>query len=193
MIKKQCRAGGFTLIEVIVAMAVLFVVLTGFMNLQTMAIRTNDANRRFLIAQDVASREIESIKTLGYTGLNTNANLIDAGNCSVTTTTSCSADTDCPAGEFCNAYGYTVSYSALNAANYQFTGVNQTCGAPYAYCVYKGVMVTRSGDLAPYYYTIKLAYNPNYLSNPILGNGNMTIYWMAGTFLKQTSVSFYVD
>lgn len=169
----NCLVSGFTLIEVMIAMAMLLVGLLAFISIQITAIRTNDANRRFLIAQDTVSGEIESVKTLGYTGLATSASLLNSSM----------------------VYGYNSTLSGLNAI-YQFTGINTSCNPPYSYCVYKGITVTRSasnGSLINYYYTIKLSYNTNYLSYPILGNGNMLVYWMAATTLKSFSINFFVE
>lgn len=165
------RAPGFTLIEVMIAMAILLVGLLAFMSIQITAIKTNDASRRFLIAQDTASGEIESVKTLGYNGL-TSANLQGT------------------------SYGYNAALAGL-LSSYQFAGIDTTtnCSAPY-FCVYKGIMVTRSASsssIVNYYYTIKLAYNPSYLSYPVLGNGIMTVYWMSATTLKSFSINFFVE
>ncbi len=168
---------GFTLIEVMVAMTILLIGLLAFISIQLTAIRINDVNRRFLIAQDTASREIESVKALGYTGLQTSSNLLNTSM----------------------AYGYSAALSGLDAT-YQFPGIDQSCSSPYSYCVYKGITIARSAKtngatsgMIPYYYTIKLSYNTNYLSYPILGNGNMTVYWMAGINLKTLNINFFIE
>jgi len=160
---------GFSLIEVMIAMVILLVGLLAFLSLQITAIRVNENNRKFLIAQDTSSREIEAAKALGYRGIKTSTNLI-------------------------NNLAYKAGFGALDT-KYQLTGIDQTCSSPFNYCVYKGITVTKKvGSQSPdYNYTVKLSVETNYLSYPVLERCEMAIYWEAGGQLKTTTVVFFVE
>ncbi len=173
-LKKSCNRrsfliDGFTLIEVMIAMVILLVGLLAFLSLQITAIRVNENNRKFLIAQDTSSREIEAAKAIGYRGIKTSTNLI-------------------------NNMAYKAGLGSLDT-KYQLTGIDQTCSSPFNYCVYKGITVTKQvGNQYPdYNYTVKLSVDTDYLSYPVLERCEMAIYWEAGGQLKTTTVVFFVE
>ncbi|HDL19700.1 MAG TPA: prepilin-type N-terminal cleavage/methylation domain-containing protein [Nitrospirae bacterium] len=160
---------GFSLIEVMIAMVILLVGLLAFLSLQITAIRVNENNRKFLIAQDTSSREIEAAKALGYRGIKTSTNLI-------------------------NNMAYKAAFGTLDA-KYQLTGIDQTCSSPFNYCIYKGITVTKKvgSQYSDYNYTVKLSVDTDYLSYPVLERCEMAIYWEAGGRLKTTSIVFFVE
>lgn len=165
-------AAGFTLIETLVSMALLTIGLVAMFELQVVALKTNDINKRYLIAQDVVSHEIESVKTVGYIALKTDTVLV----------TLLSA-----------AEPYSQTFTGL-PGNYQISGVDTTCGTPWDYCVYKGLSIPKTvgGITVNYDYTVKLSVNPDYLSYPTLAEGAMEVYWMARGQLKKMNIAFFV-
>ncbi|MFN3479295.1 MAG: prepilin-type N-terminal cleavage/methylation domain-containing protein [Thermodesulfovibrionales bacterium] len=158
---------GFTLIEVMVAIVILLVGLLGLMNLQITAIQVNEANKRLIIAKEVATGEIERVKLIGYTGLRTNTLLT-------------------------TAMGYKASLGGLDS-KYQISGIDTSCGSPFTYCVYKGVTVTKNinGRSVDYDHTLKLSVIANYLSYPVLERCEMNINWISGGKLKTLTFVFF--
>jgi prepilin-type N-terminal cleavage/methylation domain-containing protein len=167
---------GFSLIEVMIAMVVLLVGLLGFLGLQITAIQVNEVNKRLIIAQETATKEIEDVvKTIGYTGLKNNTALL-------------SLDPGDP--------NKTYYYSSLGSlpSKYQFTGmvppIDQSCGAPFTYCVYKGVTVKKKVNNGgtdvevDYDHTLKLSVVAHYLSYPVLEKCKMDVYWKSRDELK---------
>ena len=160
---------GFTLIEMMISVFLLTVGMLALFQLQLTAIKMNDINKQYLIAQDTATREIESVRTIGYGGLRNNTTL---------TTNFVCGDTN----DIC----YTAGYNNI-AAQFQFLGAGDTaCAASSTYCVFRGITSNR------YNYTVKLSINPNYLTYPTLAQGNMQVYWMSQGRLKQIDVAFFV-
>jgi prepilin-type N-terminal cleavage/methylation domain-containing protein len=163
---------GFSLIEVMIAMVVLVVGLLGFLSLQITAIQVNEANKRLIIAEETATKEIEDVvKTIGYTGLRTNTIL---------------TKTD---------VGYYSSLGSLES-KYQFTGmvppIDTSCGPDFTYCVYKGVTVSKKvgGTDVDYDLTLKLSVVVNYLSYPVLERCEMAVYWKSRDELKTLKPPF---
>ncbi len=160
---------GFTLIEVMIAMVILLIGLLSFLGLQATAIRVNEANKRLIIAKDAATQEIEAVKTSGYVGLKTSANL----------TTN---------------MGYSASLGGLTS-DYQFTGIDTTCNSPYNYCVYKGINITKdiNGQIVNYYHTVKLSVDVDYLSYPVLERCETIVHWQSKGELKKLNFIFFVE
>ncbi len=160
---------GFTLIEVMVAMLLLLVGILAFMQLQASAIKINEANKRFLIAQDVASQELELVKTIDYFHIKDNSVLTNS------------------------SFGYVSALSSLSA-NYQLAGIDTNCYAPATFCVYKGLPISKNinGTNVMYYYTLKLSVNPNYLIYPSLAEVDAMIYWRTGGSLKSMDILGFV-
>lgn len=160
---------GFTLVEVLVAMLLLMIGLFAWMQLQIVAIKVNEASKRLMIAQDKISQELEQIKTIGYIGIKSNTVLTNAN------------------------FSYSSLLTGL-AANYQLSGIDTSCNAPAAYCVYKGIQVDKvvNGTTVKYNYTVKLAVNPGYLSYPEIAKVDATVYWNSGTTLKNMQIASFV-
>lgn len=165
------REKGFTLLEVLIAMLLLMVGMFAWMQLQIVAIKVSEASKRLMIAQDKVSQELEQIKTIGYVGIKTNTVLSNA------------------------SFGYnSLLTNVLPVANYQLSGIDTSCNAPAAYCVYKGLQVDKvvNGNSIKYYYTIKLAVNPGYLSYPEIAKVDATVYWKTGNTLKNMQIASFV-
>ena len=160
---------GFTLIEVMIAMFLLLVGMLGYAQLQLTAIKVNAANKRMTLAQNIVAQEIENIKTVGYTGIKDNSILTNTN------------------------FNYKSLLTGL-AASYQFAGIDTSCNAPAAYCLYKGVDVTTTvnGTSVTYRHTLKLAVNINYLSYPAVAEVDATVYWMNGNILKNMMIAGFV-
>lgn len=160
---------GFTLIEVMVAMSLLLIGLLSYAQLQLTAIKVNAASKQMMMAQEVVSQELEKIKTVGYTGIKDNTIMTNTN------------------------FNYNPLFAGL-ATNYKFTGIDTSCNAPAAYCVYKGIDVTNSlnGIAVTKHYTIKLAVNINYLSYPAVAEVDATVYWMNGSTLKNMVIAGFV-
>jgi prepilin-type N-terminal cleavage/methylation domain-containing protein len=166
---RQTQIRGFTLIEVMIAMFLLLFGTLAYFQLQLSAIRLNEVSKQLMIAQDVASQELEMVKTVGYTGIRTNSALKNS------------------------SFGYDSNLTGLLPV-YQFAGIDTSCNAPASYCVYKGLTVTKklNGNSVDYTYTLKLSVNPNYLTYPALAEVDAVIYWKAGGNLKNISIAAFV-
>jgi prepilin-type N-terminal cleavage/methylation domain-containing protein len=164
---------GVTLIEVMIAMVLLLVGMLAYLGLQMTAIQVNEANKRLIIAKDAAIQEIEAVNLAGYVALSSQAN---------------AALTSLGYGTFGNL-----------PANFQMAGIDQTCAAPYNYCVYKPVTITKniSGNANPisYYLTMKLSVillYPN-LQFPVMQKCKMTVFYQSRGLLKQFYYYFFVE
>ena len=161
--------GGFSLVEVLVAMLLLTVGMFAWIQLQFAAIKVNEATKRLMIGQDAVSQELEQIKTVGYIGIKSNTVLKNA------------------------SFSYKDLLSELDP-KYQLSGTDTSCNAPAAYCVYKGLQVDKvvNGTTVRYYYTVKLAVNPGYLSYPEIAKVDATVYWKSGNTLKNMQIASFV-
>jgi len=169
--RRRTWTKGFSLIEVMISLFILSVSMLALCSLLVNAIHQNAKTKQLMIAQDVATKEIEALRTAGFFGLQNNS----------FATTSLS---------------YVTQLSSLNSI-YQFSGINQTVPANN-FVVYKGITmsstVQNGSDIATVNqpYTIKLTVNPRYLQYFTLAQGTVQIYWMYGTTLKNASFIFYV-
>jgi Tfp pilus assembly protein PilV len=169
---QQCRKTqilGFTLVEVMIAMFLFLFGILAYFQLQLSAIRINEVSKQLIVAQDVASQELEMVKTIGYTGIKTNSTLKNS------------------------SFGYDSTLTALPAV-FQLSGIDTSCNAPASYCVYKGLTVTKkiNGNPVNYNYTLKLSVNPGYLTYPALAEVDALLYWKVGGTVKNISIAAFV-
>jgi|WetSurMetagenome_2_1015567.scaffolds.fasta_scaffold123595_2 prepilin-type N-terminal cleavage/methylation domain-containing protein len=160
---------GFTLLEVMFAMLILLIGMLTFFQLLLSSIKINQANKQFMVAQEAVSQEIELVKTIGYTGIKSNSVLTSSN------------------------FGYSSSLASL-PANYQISGIDTSCNAPASYCVYKGLKISKTvnGTTADYFYTLKLAVDPGYLTYPALAQVDSKVYWKVGNTTKNANILAFV-
>jgi prepilin-type N-terminal cleavage/methylation domain-containing protein len=65
------RAGGFTLLELMIAMSVIAVALFGILAMITQMVAMREVNRESEIAKEWVQQEIEKVKSYPFTSLNT--------------------------------------------------------------------------------------------------------------------------
>lgn len=163
------RKEGFTLLEAVLAVAILSIGLLGLVLLFMNSTKANQAAKLRLLANEIVSSEIEQIKTLGYVNLS-DTNL-----------------TQVP-------FNYQNSLTGF-PLEYQFPGINTNCDAPYNYCLYKGIdkEIEVKGEVKHYFYTIKLSVEERHLDYPTLRRLRIEIFWMDKNFLVSSEIIFMVE
>jgi Tfp pilus assembly protein PilV len=71
MIKRLQDRGGFTLVEIMIAVFILTVALIGLISVTVMIINGNDFSRRTTTAMTLAKDKLEQVKRLPYTSVTT--------------------------------------------------------------------------------------------------------------------------
>lgn len=169
MIKELKWREGFTLVEALIAIALLGVGIVGLVAIYLNSVKAGHTANLHFMATDIMTSEIEEIKLLGYVNL-TKDNLTMA------------------------PFNYRDSLASL-PLEYRFPGIDVSCNAPFDYCLYRGVLKTAQtkGQVRRYLYTIKLSVDEDYLDTPTLKRLRMQIFGVYGGRLKESSIIFMVE
>ncbi len=166
----KARHQGFTLVEVLVALAILSVGLLALLSIQANAMRFNSAGREIRLAQDVLTGTVDEIKTLSNFQLRDPANVFpDDG----------ADDAGSLPGEF------------------QFDGMDTSLPEGYDYVRWRPVTVTDTNGTA-HRYTVKLAVDQAYLLQDVLARGEATVFWpssgqLSGRPVDRLQVTFFTE
>lgn len=168
MIKRLRGRDGFTLVEVMAAMAILSIGLLGLAAMFLNSIRADQTASLRFMATDIMTSEIEEIKLLGYVNL-TWSNLTMA------------------------PFNYKDKYAALDD-KYEFIGNNTNAASGYDWVNFKGVnkKIQKKGQAFGYLYTLKLSGDNDYLATPTLRRLRMEIFWMHEGRLTNSNLVFMV-
>ncbi len=156
--------GGFTLIEVLVGMAILIVGILGTASLINAIVKYNEINQRRLVAQKVLEGELSGLRSMYFVNF-TISNLRSRYGFSDSVPS-----------------GYPVSASVLSS-----------CPPQYDYRLYKTATVSKSvgASVVSYRYTMKLCVDDDYLP-PYLKKAFLEIYWSYMGRFHTARVDFFI-
>ncbi|MBU1261762.1 prepilin-type N-terminal cleavage/methylation domain-containing protein [bacterium] len=155
---------GLTLIEVLIAMTILSISIIGVVSIVINSVKINDMASRQLIVKERAGAEIERIKVMGYFGI-TPDNMANIGY---------------------------VTWDNLGGT-YQLPGIPQDFGAPYNWCLFRGIDVAKTidGQTKHYYYTLKISVEEDFVES-FARRIKMDAYWIFENKLKNIEIIFVV-
>lgn len=154
---------GVTLIETMVALAILGVGLLALLGMQASAMRLSSANQDIQLARDTLVSVVEEIKTLTNLQLRTDTNVFPTDG--------------------------TATLAGL-PAQYQLTGIDQTLAADYDYQRWRGVTLETTNG-ASRDYVIKANIDRVYLLQDVLARGEATIFWQSQGVLSDRPVESF--